>query len=387
MESDSLTGNQPELPNPADPPNPTEPLNPVVPPSPAVSPNPVEPKWRFAPLRYRLIHFFYAMAMLAASFALFGAIGFLVALFVLGFWLIVFMVEPIRYGLAFAVFAVVATFLLMCLAACLTPAVMVASGPRQWSYCAINLKQLGLGLHNYHDSYGQLPPTYVTDQQGNRLHSWRTMILPYTEHSNVYKKYDLSQAWDGPTNSKLHKTRIPYQSCPDDLTDFPEETSYVAVCGEDATWSDQNALKLPEFSRGSSNTVLVIETHHSGIHWMEPRDISLEAAIGELSEQKFDTDDGHRSNGFIFQYSYQGHNVLLADGSVQFIPILSQDSARELLTGKLSLKDIHEPALRKETLRKVRYDNILKLVMFVLIALLPGYGVVVELTGKQNSRH
>jgi hypothetical protein len=364
MERDSLPANQPESPNPAKPRNST------------VPPNPAEPNWRLAPLRYRLIHFFYAMALFAASFALFESTGFLVALFVLGFWLIVFMVEPTRYGLAFAVLA---AFLFLCLASsCLTLAVMEARrGTHAHTYCPNNLKQLGLGLHNYHDSFGQFPPTYFADSNGNRLHSWRTMILPYTEQSDVYKKYDLSEPWDGPTNSKLHKTRISYHLCPEDKLDFAGETSYVAVCGEGATWTDQNALELSEFFRGSSNTVLVIETHHSGIHWMEPRDISIEAAIQELSHPDFVTDEGHRGKEFFFDYGLRGHNALMADGSVRFIPILSESDARKLLTGKTP-EDLIDFESQGD-LYRVRYDNIVRLVAFIAIALLPTYRVIVEL--------
>ncbi len=50
--------------------------------------------------------------------------------------------------------------------------------PRR-TQCKNNLKQIGLAFHNYHDDHGVFPPAYTVDENGTRLHSWRTLILPY----------------------------------------------------------------------------------------------------------------------------------------------------------------------------------------------------------------
>ncbi len=49
--------------------------------------------------------------------------------------------------------------------------------------CSNNLKMLALAMHNYHDFYKSLPPAYTVDSQGNHLHSWRTLLLPFLEES------------------------------------------------------------------------------------------------------------------------------------------------------------------------------------------------------------
>src|SRR5262249_47660744 len=53
--------------------------------------------------------------------------------------------------------------------------------------CQNNLKQIGLAVHNYHDTYQFLPPYRLAD-------NWATvwvLILPHLEQDNVYKLWDL----------------------------------------------------------------------------------------------------------------------------------------------------------------------------------------------------
>ncbi len=44
--------------------------------------------------------------------------------------------------------------------------------------CSNNMKQIALALHNYHDTYRTFP-AYTVDGNGQPLHSWRTLILPF----------------------------------------------------------------------------------------------------------------------------------------------------------------------------------------------------------------
>lgn len=68
-------------------------------------------------------------------------------------------------------------------------------------HCSNNLKQISLALHNYEETYRSFPPAWTVDENGNRLHSWRTMILPYLEQKPLYDSIDLSKPWDDPANA------------------------------------------------------------------------------------------------------------------------------------------------------------------------------------------
>ena len=55
------------------------------------------------------------------------------------------------------------------LVALLLPAIQAAREAARRARCINNLKQIGLAMHNYHDSYGCFPPAYIPDENA----AWR----------------------------------------------------------------------------------------------------------------------------------------------------------------------------------------------------------------------
>jgi prepilin-type N-terminal cleavage/methylation domain-containing protein/prepilin-type processing-associated H-X9-DG protein len=74
------------------------------------------------------------------------------------------------------------------LIALLLPAVQKVREAAARTQCTNNLKQLGLALHNYHDSHGAFP---AGGSAVNRL-GWHVYVLPYVEQDNLYKQFNLT---------------------------------------------------------------------------------------------------------------------------------------------------------------------------------------------------
>ena len=153
----------------------------------------------------------------------------------------------------------------------------VGSGPpSRRSQCSNNLRQIALALQNYHDIRGSFPPALVADASGKPLYSWRVLILPFLERNDLYQAFNLNEPWDGPNNRKLHGQVLSVYSCPASHdTQSRGETNYVAVLGPHTMWPGTKANRLSDVTDDPVNTLLLVEVHHSGIHWMEPRDLHV----------------------------------------------------------------------------------------------------------------
>src|SRR5438132_1344892 len=80
----------------------------------------------------------------------------------------------------------------------LVPAVQKVRQAAARIQCANNLKQIGLALHNYHDSTGGFPPAKIT---APTVHAWTVLILPYLEQDNLFRRYRMDRDWnDAATN-------------------------------------------------------------------------------------------------------------------------------------------------------------------------------------------
>jgi type II secretory pathway pseudopilin PulG len=69
----------------------------------------------------------------------------------------------------------------------LLPAVQKVREAAARSACTNNLKQIGLACHNFHESYGFLPPSTIRDDWA----TWAVLILPYIEQDNIYREWNL----------------------------------------------------------------------------------------------------------------------------------------------------------------------------------------------------
>jgi len=159
------------------------------------------------------------------------------------------------------------------------------------------LKQVGIAMHNYHAAFGKLPAAAITDKDGKPLLSWRVAILPFIEQDQLYKEFHLDEPWDSEHNKKL-LARMPkvYGATGD-------KTHIRVFVGKGAGFEGKTGLKLPDFTDGTSNTVLAVEGADA-VEWTKPEDYEYSA------DKKLPKLAGLYEKGF---------NVLMADGSVRFM--------------------------------------------------------------------
>jgi hypothetical protein len=139
-----------------------------------------------------------------------------------------------------------------------------------------NLKQIGLAIHNYHDTMQHFP-TNIVGPDGKPLMSWRVAILPFVEQDNLYRALDMTKPWNDPRNAKLLETmpevfrvygrdaekgktylQMPY--CPQPV---PGGNPFL-VAGRRTTFG--NVLD------GTSNTIAVVEAADA-VNWAKPDDL------------------------------------------------------------------------------------------------------------------
>jgi hypothetical protein len=137
------------------------------------------------------------------------------------------------------------------------------------------LKQLSLAVHNYASTYGTLPPAFVADKDGRPAHSWRVLLLPFLEQSELYSQYNFAEPWDGPNNRQLADKVGNIFRRPEDK-DSSVLTRFVAVVGDETAFPGVRTLRFEDVTDGTSKTILFVEVADSDIHWMEPRDLAFD---------------------------------------------------------------------------------------------------------------
>ena len=100
------------------------------------------------------------------------------------------------------------------LIALLLPAVQAAREAARRMQCANNLKQVGVGLHNYHSSHKALPIGWVLSGQNVPDHTGLALLLPFLEQENL--QYDSTRrSYESPNDIAISTTVETY-CCPSD---------------------------------------------------------------------------------------------------------------------------------------------------------------------------
>lgn len=285
-------------------------------------------------MQFRLSTLFLVFFTVAASLALFCQSEYY------GFWLIALWLDVVIFSAAICVYRsvslksgvmqVAAILFIGLLCTGLLLPLYSHAGPAVYrAVCVNNLKQIGLALHNYHDSNKHFPLINTCDKDGKPLFSWRVEILPMMEYGQLYHSLEKDQPWNSLTNAKKLSQVLPEYQCPTNHNGkYDFITNYIAVISPGTAWRENGPVKLSDLPDGGSFAVMAMEVVDSGVHWAEPRDLTVEEAL-----ERMKTGQGLR----ISTRHSSVINVLFANGTVHSLPAKMPISLwRKILAGEVA---------------------------------------------------
>jgi Protein of unknown function (DUF1559) len=134
-----------------------------------------------------------------------------------------------------------------------------------------------LAVVNYHAANGQYPPAFIADENGNPIHSWRVLILPYLESQELFKRYDFTQPWNSEANLRLATEMPRTYAFHGEYEAGTVTTNYLAVVGANTVWPGASSRTTDEITDQHSTTIMLVENAGENVHWMEPRDLHVDS--------------------------------------------------------------------------------------------------------------
>ena len=246
----------------------------------------------------------------------------------------------------------------------LLPAVQKAREAASRLSCGNNLKQLGLALHNFHDTHGKFPPGQVQGPYPEAgvfwkaNHGWAVFLLPFIEEQALANAYHWDRKLVDPLNQEVVAHPLKIFQCPlaaeqDRYYDGGPFALYGSkgACGDYAPiWyvdpalaaGDNHGVLVPNsmtrmiaITDGTSNTILLTEDAGRPTLWQAgkvgPGTVSGGPWAGFDSgiTVKGSTPDGAQRPGpcalnctndhEVYSFHPGGATAVFADGSVHFL--------------------------------------------------------------------
>lgn len=173
------------------------------------------------------------------------------------------------------------------LIALLLPAVQQAREAARRSQCKNNLKQMGLALHNYHDTAKYFPPAIISSGRNSGAPATElvlnttgfVLLLPYLDQGPMYAQYNfnvcssMSSPYSRPvsgtdaTNAPIYQKKLPVFQCPSDpaggqpYTSGPGGTAFYSA---NAVVRSSYLFAAGNFHDYSANYSSIISDPHIG---------------------------------------------------------------------------------------------------------------------------
>ncbi|MCL4195658.1 MAG: DUF1559 domain-containing protein [Thermoguttaceae bacterium] len=223
------------------------------------------------------------------------------------------------------------------LIAMLLPAVQMARETARRASCLNNLRQMGIGVHNYHDALRTFPPGGIEHRaminpatgrpygaSGRQL-AWSVFLLPYVEQGPLYARLDTGKPFDAPENASAAATVLAIYICPSvpqgsELRSGRGPCQYGGIYGERISGPNNppkgvmlydRAIAIAEIVDGTSNTLIIAEDgEFADGQWINARNV-FDQAYAINRAPAFENDIRSKHPG--------GANGLFCDGSARFL--------------------------------------------------------------------
>ena len=225
------------------------------------------------------------------------------------------------------------------MAALLLPAVQQAREAARRTQSKNNLRQLALGMHNYHDAYGAFPAGTVKNERlapEERL-GWAVSILPFIEALNAYRRVDMKAGWNDQDDVVSQLTLSVYRNPSMPRDESPAgDLDYLGVAGIGPNAAslknhDPNAgifgynrrTRIRDITDGTSHTMMIADS-------VKPNPYTQ----GHLTIRGFSEKPYINGPDGIGSSHSGGMQAAFADGSVRFISESIDPTVLEALATK-----------------------------------------------------
>jgi prepilin-type processing-associated H-X9-DG protein len=112
-----------------------------------------------------------------------------------------------------------------CLVGLLLPALMAARESARCMQCKNNLREIGVAIHQYHDTQKRFPAAWRIAPDKISGFGWAISLLPYLEESSLEKAINFQASVSAVQNDRPRHTNLAIMRCPSDIADPTFELS------------------------------------------------------------------------------------------------------------------------------------------------------------------